>query len=257
MFTIVVSKKDLASMNIYEAIKNLDPESNRYNFLISNEEIIRVNTSKVKETDYFIFLSKHASASQKKIFTVHLIGNWHKADFGGKERTLSPASAHLLKKFFIELNKNAASFKEFECSLEATHHGPLTNRPSLFIEVGSTEKEWQDKKAAKVLAKTVLEATKKFEILEDEEEEWQTCLAFGGGHYCPAFNKLMLREKYAISHICSKYYLKYLDENIIRQAIEKTEEKAELALLDWKGLAGEKERIVRLLKNVGLDYEKV
>ena len=44
---------------------------------------------------------------------------------------------------------------------------------------------------------------------------------------------------------------------MIKQAIEKTEEKVTLALVDWKGLAGNKEKLIKMLEDVGLDWEKV
>src|SRR2546428_10273485 len=32
----------------------------------------------------------------------------------------------------------------YAVTFEATHHGPVLDAPSFFIEVGSTEKEWRD-----------------------------------------------------------------------------------------------------------------
>ncbi len=254
MFTVVVSKKDLASLNIYEALKRFKPD---IHFLICEEDIINVNTGKAN-ADYFIFTSHHRSEEDRKTLSVHLIGNWNRAEFGGKERKLCAASSHLLKKFFIELNKQAAAAQlQYECTLEATHHGPYCEKPCIFIEIGSSETEWRDKQAAEVVAKTILEATKRFDELEEAEEEWKTALAFGGGHYCTAFNNLELNSNYALSHICSKYNLLLLTEEMIKQAIEVTEERVELALLDWKGLAGEKEKVLKLLENVGLAGEKL
>ncbi len=188
---------------------------------------------------------------------MHPIGNWNKADLGGHERKLCGSSAHLLKVFFQELARQTKDAGiPYECSLEATHHGPYTEKPALFIEIGSSEEEWQDKQAAKVVAKTILVAIEKFSGKEKQKEMkgWKTALAFGGGHYCQAFNKLVLQENYAISHICSKYALPHLDEEMLRQAISTTEEKVACALLDWKGLAVEKQRLLALLEKVGMPY---
>ncbi len=250
----VISKKDTASMNIYSVLQKLAPDMN---FLVSEDDIINVNTGK-SDTDYFVFASRHKSADKRKTLSVHLIGNWYKAEYGGEERMLSGASSHLFKKFFIELNKQATEAKlDYECTLEATHHGPYVKKPSIFIEIGSAEEQWKDKKAAEVIAKTIIEATKKFGLLAGEEDNWQTALAFGGGHYCKAFNKLMLEEEYAISHICSKYNLPFVDEEMIAKAIGATQERIDLALIDWKGLAGQREKLLRILDSVGLVYEKV
>jgi len=223
MFTIIVSKKNIASMNIYESLKKIAPDMN---FYLTDEKITEVDTTNV-EGDYLIFASTHKSENKNKTLSVHPIGNWDKAKFGGEERQLSGSSGHLLKKFFIELNKQRDSARiEYECTLEATHHGPYVKKPTLFIEIGSSEEEWKDKKAGEVVARTILEVTKNF----GPEEDWQTALAIGGGHYCRAFNKKMLEGNYAVSHICSKYNLHFLDGEMIARAIESTKENVDLVL---------------------------
>ena len=42
--------------------------------------------------------------------------------------------------------------EEFEVTLETTHHGPLLDTPTLFIEIGSTEEHWGRTDAAEVWA---------------------------------------------------------------------------------------------------------
>lgn len=267
-FTIVISKHEnsIASWNIYEALQRQAQKQNlppSIKFHISDEEIIHIDVStQEKETDYFIFASTHRSEQHNKTLTVHPIGNWGKAELGGKERTLCGSSAHLLKVFFQELRSQAEKAGiPYQCSLEATHHGPYTQKPAMFIEIGSSEEEWNDAQAADVVARTILEGIKRFGEVEagqraGETKEWKAALALGGGHYCQAFNKHVLEGEYAISHICSKYALPHLDEEMLRQAINTTEEKVSLALLDWKGLAGEKQRILALLEKAGLEYER-
>mgnify|MGYP001136811958 CR=1 FL=1 len=47
----------------------------------------------------------------------------------------------------------------YEVMYEATHHGPTDiPLPSCFIELGSTEKEWNDRIAARAVAQAVLDA---------------------------------------------------------------------------------------------------
>lgn len=50
--------------------------------------------------------------------------------------------------------------------------------------------------------------------------------------------------------------LEKLDEGLIKQSIEKTIEKVDFVLLNWKGLGTEKQRIVELLKNLNLEVRK-
>ena len=260
---VIISKINPASMNIYKELKKLKPETK---FFFSDKEILYIDANHL-DTDYLVYASTHKSTESRKTLCVHVTGNWNKAEYGGKAKKLSMASSHLLKTFFLELNKQSqeANLQEYEITLEATHHGPYINKPHLFIEIGSSEKEWQDMNAVKVIAKTINEASKKFELHKKEtkqeqkkgkKQKWQTALAFGGGHYCQSFNKHMLEDKYAFAHICPKYALASLTQDMIKQAIEKTQEKVNLALIDWKGLAGNKEKLLKILDDIGLFWEK-
>jgi D-aminoacyl-tRNA deacylase len=47
----------------------------------------------------------------------------------------------------------------------------------------------------------------------------------GGGHYPRTFTKLILESDIAIGHILPKYSIEGLDEELFRQAIEKSVEK--------------------------------
>ena len=150
-----------------------------------------------------------------------------------------------VKNLFIELNK-ADDKNNFEITLEATHHGPYVEKPAVFVEIGSTEKEWSDKSNGVIIANTIMNA------LNNENNNYKIAVGIGGPHYCLNFNKIMLRTDIGISHICPKHQLENLNEKLIKQAIEKTAEKADFILLDWKGLGKEKQRIIDLLKTLSL-----
>ena len=45
----------------------------------------------------------------------------------------------------------------YDVCFEATHHGPLLKTPTIFLEIGSTENQWEDKIPAKALIKSLLE----------------------------------------------------------------------------------------------------
>ena len=47
-----------------------------------------------------------------------------------------------------------------------------------------------------------------------------------------------------------------LDEEMIKQGIEKNNEKVDFVLLDWKGLGQEKQKIIDLLKKLNIKYER-
>lgn len=97
------------------------------------------NIDKEISADIFIFASKHRSKENTPSFAVHAIGNWYKAELGGKEKKLCTSSAALLKNLLLELNESAKS-ANYKITIEATHHGPFVEKPAVFIEIGSAEK---------------------------------------------------------------------------------------------------------------------
>lgn len=218
-------------------------------YLTNKELIFAENIDKEINEDIFIFASKHRSKENTSSFAVHPIGNWGKAEFGGKENALCLSSAALLKNLFAEINK-IDNNNNYQITLEATHHGPFVEKPAVFVEIGSTEKEWNDEENGKLIAGTIMNA------LKNENNNYKTAIGIGGPHYCNNFNKIMLKTDIAVSHICAKYHLENLSEDLIKQAIEKTKEKADFILLDWKGLGKEKQRIVQLLKDLDLEWKR-
>ena len=218
-------------------------------YLTNQDLIFAENIDRTISADFFIFASKHRSKENTPSFAVHSIGNWHKADFGGEERKLCMSSAILLKNLFVELNANGKE-TNYELTLEATHHGPYVGKPAVFVEIGSTENEWNGKLNGEIIAKVIMGG------LGNRSNNYKTAVGIGGPHYCSNFNKIVLRTDIAISHICPKYHLENLNQELIKQAIEKTVEKVDFVVLDWKGLGTEKQRIVDILKNLNLEFKR-
>ena len=137
--------------------------------------------------------------------------------------------------------------------MEATHHGPLIDKPCIFIEIGSTENEWVDRRAGFVIAKTISETMKEFR----ENPYNEIAIAIGGPHYCPNFNGIQLKSNVAISHVVSQYAFP-LTEEMIKEAVEKTEEEIDFILLDWKGLGKSEQRqeILKILDKLYLRYKR-
>ena len=46
--------------------------------------------------------------------------------------------------------------------MEATHHGPLIDKPCVFIEIGSSETDYTNRRAGFIIAKTIYETVKEF-----------------------------------------------------------------------------------------------
>ncbi|HIH01241.1 TPA: hypothetical protein HA259_04065 [Thermoplasmata archaeon] len=160
-----------------------------------------------------IFASRHKSESRIPTLTVHPVGNYSTADFGGVDRTLSPSSPQLMTEALRALAKNAEGL-EFKVSFETTHHGPLTDGPAFYIEIGSCEEFWTRADAAAAVAKAILEV---------RETEYPVMVCVGGGHYAPRFTDVALSRKVAVGHMAANYALESLDEPMIRQMVDRSD----------------------------------
>jgi D-aminoacyl-tRNA deacylase len=200
--------------------------------------------------DLFIFASRHKSAAFKPALLAHSPGNWAEAELGGKASTLCTAHPAALKAALQTLlaERPRAGLQDWACGLEATHHGPwIENVPVLFVEIGSSEVEWQNANAGAVVARAIVAAAK------NRNRVVPTLLGFGGPHYCPTLTRIVAETEFAISHIMPKYYLDQASEGIIRHAIARTIGPVSSAVLDWKGMTGpQRDRLTVLLNAVGL-----
>ncbi len=249
---IIASKKDPAGINIIENLKKLKCKIPIE--LIDNELIYSDNIDKDIDADFIIFASKHRSEKEVKTLSIHTIGNFKKAEFGGKSEILCPSSALIFKHFFRILNRIKQKYDlNYEVSMEATHHGPYVETPSIFIEIGSTETEWKDAEAGELIAEAIIEAIKSF----DKNEKCKIAFGVGGKHYCNNFNEIQLNSDYALSFIMPEYSLPLTEKNL-NELITKTKEKTEYVLVDWKGLgnADKRNQVLDLLKKSGLKIVK-
>ena len=283
-YLIVASKKDLAGINITTQLSQFreNPvlssikQSPDFDFYLVNDEIIyteNLDLEKINKYDFVIFASKHKSEKREKTLSVHAPGNWGRAfarekldnpvtsagvrknELGGEKGKLCKSSALFQKQIFEKLKSNIHeySLEKYKLTLECTHHGPLIQKPCVFIEIGSTDTEWQDRRAAFVIAKTISETIQGFK----ENPYNEIAIGLGGPHYCPNFNKIQLNSNIALSHIIPQYSLP-LTEEMIKEAIEKTEEEVDFVILDWKGLgkAEERKRIIEILNKLYVEHKR-
>jgi D-aminoacyl-tRNA deacylase len=268
-FLVVASKKDKAGMNIATNLSQFrknrpdsageaSPEERSFDFYLADEEIVfteNLDMEKISNYDFVIFASRHSSGKGEKALAMHTPGNFRSADFGGEKGKVSRTSALFQKHLFEKLGENADKhgLDGFQITLEATHHGPLIDKPCLFIEIGSTEADYGNRKAGFVVAKAISEAIWDF----TESPYHEIAIAIGGPHYCPNFNKLQMSSNIAISHVISQYAFP-LTEEMIREAVSKTDEEIDLAVLDWKGLGNAEQRkeVLDVLDRLYIRYEK-
>ena len=161
------------------------------------------------EIDNIIFLSRHKAASGKPSLTVHPIGNWGEADYGGIKGEVTPPSADIMTSLLREIKKNQIT--GYDVCFEATHHGPLLKTPTIFLEIGSTENQWEDKIPAKALIKSLLEV---------KVRKGTSVLGFGGGHYTPRFTEAALSHNVSFGHIIANYGIPHLTDKMLINAIK-------------------------------------
>ena len=160
-YLLIASKLDYAGTNIALALSQFKLPNLDISFV--ETEIIDdkgINPLLIERYDFVIFASKHQSSEGGKTLSIHAPGNFKKADFGGKPETLCLSSALFQKFLFGELHKKAEEHlvKNYQLTLECTHHGPLINKPCVFIEIGATPNEWKDKRIAFIVAKAIKSA---------------------------------------------------------------------------------------------------
>jgi D-aminoacyl-tRNA deacylase len=249
-FALVYSIKDPAGVLIAESIEELGTPEWAEVYEIE-KDIIFADLSKIKEKE-IIFLSRHQSEAQTKSLTVHMVGNFSEAKFGGKSNELCGALSRVGANYLRALNEKNISGglnkQGFVVTLEATHHGPFTNKNCLFIEIGSTPQDWKNKLAAKIIAEVVVNETLK-------ENKDTVVIGLGGGHYAPDFTKLSLRKNYSFGHICPKHHLSDLSKPLLEQMIQKSG--ATEIILDWKGLKENKQLIVSLCEKSKIPSQRV
>jgi D-aminoacyl-tRNA deacylase len=186
-----------------------------------------VSDSLEAEPEAVVYLSRHRAASGVASLTVHPLGNYFAADYGGSPQTLVPPAPGLMTSALREL-REAARDLEYHVTFEATHHGPYLDTPTFYIEVGSDESRWEDRDAAKAVATAVTRM---------EDRAHPVAIGVGGGHYVPRITDVALDKKIAFGHIIPKYALERDWEAAARLAADATPG-ATLVYLHGKGIPG-------------------
>lgn len=248
MIMLVASKTDKAGMNIAKKCEKLGMKVHYI-----EEDIILAK--KLPDADAYIFLSKHKSESEKPCLTCHFPGNFGKdCSHGGNQRELAYAYPSLQKIYINALSKIKnvkPELEKYQIVVEATHHGPTHfKKPVMFVEIGSSEKEWKDEQAAELVAEAVKNT------IENVKKEKKIAIAFGGTHYSEKFTDALINSEFAIGHIFPKYQSENMSAEMFDQMIEKSIENVKYVLMDWKGM-NNKSIITDWAKNKGLEAVRI
>jgi D-aminoacyl-tRNA deacylase len=273
LFLIVASSLDVASINISEKIisnypfqklseKFQDHPIYEAAFEGKTIHLVTLGTESIQAQnlgDFFqnpelvVFVSKHASVKGTPTLSVHVPGNLGEAEMGGLSRMVSVAPANPMRNALISMQNLRDKMQlQYEVSYECTHHGPSLNVPTMFVELGSTIEQWNDKEAAGIVAHAAINAIKGL-----GQPAVPTVLGIGGPHYNAKFTRLTVEDNVSFGHIIPKYALAAIDVQMISQCVERTMEKVEYAVLDWKGIKGDdKTRIKDILNSLNLPFKK-
>ncbi|HEX55389.1 MAG: hypothetical protein DRO94_00015 [Candidatus Altiarchaeales archaeon] len=240
---VIYYEKDIAGRNIAGI---LEDEFSGIWIEKSKREILYMDSWEFEIPSICIIPHCHKSKSNIPSLTVHSPGNFGVAESGGTSRELGIAPAYYLREALIYLESEKRDMNlEYEVSFEVTHHGPTKFEfPMLFVEVGSSKRQWNDIKACRAIANTI------YRLIKFNPSKIPVAIGFGGGHYCRKFSRI---RDYALGHICPKYNLHNIDMEMIQKMILRTFPRPGFAIVEKKGMGGEKNRILNLLNDVELD----
>jgi D-aminoacyl-tRNA deacylase len=258
MDLLVAYKNDPAGHNMAKFIsQNMNYDGDVYRG--KNFDLIEIDSPAISadwldekyEYDGFIFLSKHAAESGTLALTCHSTGNFDEAKFGGNQKELAIPYPDLQKRYMQKLWDNHESFSDFEITIEATHHGPThLKKPSIFVEIGTTELQWNDETLCSAVAQLVVNT------LEKPRGTSPFAICFGGTHYSEKFTKELLFGKYALGTVMPKHALNFLTPDLFEHLLTQNNG-VQAALLDWKSLGKYKQTLIDLLSTTKLEIFKI
>lgn len=229
---IVTSSEDDASMNIRARLLERGGWRERGTFgqhpALASGDFVMVQVDRIHLDEDFIdqryaeasgvrpevviFASRHRAESRIPTLTVHPVGNYSSADFGGRPSTLSQAHPAYMTSALRTLSVESRGMG-FNVSFEVTHHGPVLGSPAFYIEIGSYEELWGREDAAEAIAASIMAV---------RDDGYPALLGVGGGHYAPRFTDIALGRKASMGHMAANYALENLDEAMIRQMSERS-----------------------------------
>lgn len=248
---ILAAKEDHEPFDAY-VFANMELYVSHGKSLLQLDDLDRI----FPDSEAFIFLSRHSSESGIPTLTCHFTGNLSDNNqYGGLPRELGICHPYLQKQFIKEISNKQYCVRDYEITIEATHHGPTSlKKPLLFIEIGSTKKQWADTQVASVVCDTLVSIL----IRKTPETRCRTVgIALGGTHYPRKFNKVLLETEFGLATVVPRHSLNWVDESMIDQMLSKSFEKVTHGIVDRKGLGGEKGRILELIYKKGLELLEV
>jgi len=168
--------------------------------------------------DEVLILSRHVSATEIPALTLHAIGipgetpHGERGQAGGRKGSVVPPSPRFASLFrsMLSLARSRELDEQFDLTLETTHHGPLLERPTLYIEIGSTGREWGSTRAAELWAEVISD---NLGLSGNQPVKWvpggDVMIGLGGGHYAPRHKAVLSDSELWVGHILANYALPF------------------------------------------------
>ena len=236
MIAIVVSRADSASAHIGERLLEVGDWETREDGSLPDADgggtYYRTDGFELREFDglhirlsdpvaafdcdpaFLAFVSRH-SGETGRLLTAHVTGNFGGAEYGGEPESLARAAPGAEKRVVEAFARHAP--EGYDVGIECTHHGPTdVAAPSLFVELGSDEPQWEDADAARAVARAVLDLRGTGADLPDAETGTadgdaaarpRHVVGFGGGHYAPRFTRIVRETEWAVGHVAADWGL--------------------------------------------------
>ncbi len=187
---------------------------------INADSIDRIHEKEVDcVIDEVLVLSRHVSSTNTPAITLHAIGLpgiyplGLPGKSGGINGKLVPPSPRFAL-FYREMVKEARKEKldeHFDLTLEATHHGPVLETPTLYIEVGSTDLDWNREDALNLWARVICRVLglDGSPSLGNWKGKGDVMIGLGGGHYAPRHKVVVENGNIWLGHILAGYSLDF------------------------------------------------
>ena len=178
-----------------------------------------------KAPTLLVFASRH-SGETGQLLTAHHTGNAGAADYGGEPSAFARACPNAHARVLAALADHAP--EGYDVGMECTHHGPTAvGAPSMFVEVGSSQSEWDDPAAARAVARAILDLRDVSPDRPGADRSRRQLVGLGGGHYAPRFERVVRETDWAVGHLLADWGLTALDE-----AVTDDRERTRQAVLD-------------------------
>jgi D-aminoacyl-tRNA deacylase len=232
---IIISRADSASVHIGEQLLDIEDWEHATDdscadggtvyrapgFELREFDALHLELDRVADAfsdpDVVVFASRHAGETGP-LLTAHHTGNFGAAEFGGRAGELAETCPNALSRVFDALTEHAPP--EYDVGIECTHHGPTdVGAPSMFVELGSSESEWEDSEGARAVARAILD------LREVTPERDRQLVGFGGGHYAPRFERVVRETDWTVGHIGAEWVLAEMGdvkEDVLQQAFERS-----------------------------------